>query len=236
MAFSLYSELVDGVLNWLDRKGDTEITSRIPDWIALCEARIRRQQEWFSQFYSLANSGAMFSVTANPFELPSYVRDVKAIWNSTQLAFGEIEIRTPATWRGFVSINSAPGSIPQKAVIVPQMDSWLVDPDGAGGATKHGAKVYLWPTPLIDGSILLDFEYIRDLDPLTPGTTNGLFLRHPDLYLFGTLVESAPYLQHDERLPLWESRFNQAMTEINTERERAKFSASRKRPALPRAF
>ena len=235
-SFQTYPDLLNAVTNWLNRQGDSDVEARIPDWIALGEARIRRQQTWFEQFYSLANAGSPLAVTAHPFELPSYVRDVKTMWNSTSSVQGEIEILTPASWRSFVASNGDAQGVPRKAVIVPHMDAWLVDPDVAGPIVKHGAKVYLWPRPVIDGTWKIDFEFIRDLDPLQANVLNGLYLRHPDLYLYATLCESAPYLQHDERLPLWEARYNQAIAEINVERERAKFSASRKRVQLPVSF
>jgi hypothetical protein len=238
MTLATYDDLQDEVINgWLDREGDDDAVARFPTWLALCEARIRRQQEWFRQIYSLANSGDPLSITAYPMELPNFVREVTTMWNATDDAHGEIEIVTPSAWRGFTSLNSSTGNArANKAVIVPQMDSFLVDPDGVGVETLHGAYLYLHPRVVIDGSYKVDFEYIRDLPPLTANVTNGLFIRHPDLYLYGTLVETAPYYEHDERLPLWEQRFTQAIAEINRERERAQFSASRKRIQLPRSF
>jgi len=236
MAFDSYNGLIAEVLAMLNREGEADLEAQAPTWIALCEAVIRRQQQWFRQFYSLANSGAPLDVTAYPMELPNYVRDVHALWNSTAAAHGEIEILTPSAWRDFVSANSALGNVPRKGIIVPQMDSWLVDPDGAGGVAKTGPKLYLWPQPPVDGSVKIDFEFTRDIAPLDANTVNGLFIRHPDLYFYGTLIESAPFLQHDERLALWQSRFDQAMREINVERERAQAAASRKRPQLPRQF
>lgn len=236
MAFTTQPGLIQEVLAMLNREGDTDLEARIPSWIALCEASIRRKQEWFRQFYSLANSGAPLTITAYPMELPNYVRDVHAMWNSSAAAQGEIEILTPSAWRDFVSMNSSVGGVPRKAIIVPQMDSWLVDPDNADVQTKHGAFLYLWPQPPTDGSVTVDFEFIRDLDPITPTVTNGLLIRHPDIYFYGTLLESAPYMQHDERMPIWEKRYERAMAEANAERERAQFAASRKRIQLPRHF
>jgi len=236
MAFATYDDLIAEVLSMLNREDDDDIEAKVPTWIALCEAVIRRQQEWFRQFYTLANSGAPLDITAYPMELPNYVRDVHALWNSTTAAHGEIEILTPSAWRDFVSANSALGTVPRKAVIVPQMDSWLVDPDNADVLVKTGARLFLWPQPPVDGSVKVDFEFTRDIVPLDANTVNGLYLRHPDLYLYGTLIESAPFLQHDERLALWQTRFSQAMAEINVERERAQSAASRKRIQLPRQF
>lgn len=233
MAITSYNELVQAVIGWLNREGETDLEERIPDFIVLCEARIRRQQEWFRQIYSLANAGVPLAVTAYPMQLPDYVREVTTMWNASASAHGEIEILTPSAWRGYVQLDSSLGGRSRKGIIVPQMDRFLQDT--AAGAAQ-GPFLYLWPQPPVDGSILVDFEFIRDLDPITPGAVNGLFLRHPDLYLYGTLVESAPYLQHDERLQLWDARFEQAVKEINIERERAQFAASRKRVSLPRKF
>lgn len=233
MALSTYDELVQAVLGWLNREGETDLEARVPDWIVLCEARIRRQQEWFRQIYSLANAGVPLAITAYPMILPAYVREVTTMWNANALTHGEIEILTPSAWRGYVTINPSLGTAPRKAIIVPQMDRFLQDT--AAGAAQ-GPFLFLWPQPPVDGSLSVDFEFIRDVDPISPTAVNGLFLRHPDLYLYGTLVESAPYLQHDERLPLWDGRFEQAVKEINIERERAQFAASRKRPTLPRKF
>lgn len=233
MSIKTYDELVQAVLGWLNREGEDELEARVPDWIVLCEARIRRQQEWFRQIYSLANGGTPLAINAYPMPLPAYVRDVTTIWNANAISHGEIEVLTPAAWRGFVQINSSLGGVPRKAIIVPQMDRFL-QATAAGAA--QGPFLYLWPQPPVDSSLSVDFEFIRDLDPITTSAVNGLFLRHPDLYLYGTLAESAPYLQHDERTTLWDGRFEQAVKEINIERERAQFAASRKRPTLPRKF
>lgn len=233
MPFQTYNDLKSAVTDWLNRTGDTAIENRVPDWIALCEARIRRQQEWFVQYYSLANSGLPLDITANPQELPTYVKNIEAMWAATGAYKHPIEVVTPEAWRTLTVGNADAQGIPRKAVIVPQMDNWQVDPDGTGPIVKQGSRVFLWPRPLIDGSFKIDFKYLRDVDPMTASAVNGLYIRHPDLYLYGTLCESAPFLQHDERLGLWESRYDNAVKEINVERERAEYSASKKSVNLP---
>ncbi len=233
MAFQTRDDLVSAVLDWLNRTGDTALAARVPDWIALCESRIRRLQEWFVQYYSLANSGNPLDITANPQPLPDHIKDVEAIWAATGTHKHPIEVVTPEAWRCLAVGNNDVAGIPRKAVIVPQMDSWMIDPDGAGAQTRTGSNLYLWPRPVTDGSFKIDLKYLRDIDPLTSTVVNGLYVRHPDLYLYGTLAESAPFLQHDERLDLWESRFATAIKEINIERERAEYSASKKSVNLP---
>lgn len=34
--------------------------------------------------------------------------------------------------------------------------------------------------------------------------TNWLLTSHPDIYIYGTLLEAAPYLKNDVRIPVWE--------------------------------
>lgn len=232
MAFATKADLVTAVLAWLNREGDTALAAVVPDWIKLAEARLRREQDWFRQTYSVTN-GTPLQITAYPQVLPAFVREVTTLWNANAMSHGEIEILTPSAWRGFVQMNSALGVTPMKAIVTPQMDRFL-QATAAGAA--QGAYLYIWPQPPTDGSLYVDFEYIRDLDPLTDSAVNGLYLRHPDAYLYGTLVQSAPYLQHDDRIQVWEGMYQQAVKEINIERERAQFAASRKRPTLPRKF
>ena len=43
--------------------------------------------------------------------------------------------------------------------------------------------------------------------------TNGVLADYPDLYLFGALVEAAPYLRDADMLALFAARFDAALTE-----------------------
>lgn len=234
MALKTFNDLQAAVLDWLNRTGDAAITARVPDWIALCEARIRRQQEWFVQYYSLSNGGTPLAITANPQVLPDHIKNIEAIWAATSVYKHPIEVVTPEAWRSFAAGNGdVQGGIPRKAVVVPQMDSWMVDATTEHPPVRSGSQLFLWPRPATDGSFFIDIKYLRDIDPLTPSVTNGLYVRHPDLYLYGTLCESAPFLQHDQRLDMWESRYQAAIKEINVERERAEYSASKKSVQLP---
>ena len=44
--------------------------------------------------------------------------------------------------------------------------------------------------------------------------TNWVLTSHPDVYLFGSLYQAAPYLKDDERVPVWESRYRSALDQI----------------------
>lgn len=45
-------------------------------------------------------------------------------------------------------------------------------------------------------------------------TTNWLLTEAPDVYLYASLIESAPYTMDDARLPLWQSMYAAALQEL----------------------
>lgn len=51
-------------------------------------------------------------------------------------------------------------------------------------------------------------------------TTNWLLTAHPDLYLYGALLESVPYLKDDERLQTWFGARQQAIDALALSGER----------------
>lgn len=56
---------------------------------------------------------------------------------------------------------------------------------------------------------------VRDITPLTAvETTNWMLTNHPDVYLFGSLVEAIPYVGNDERIPLWQAKYDAAFVEV----------------------
>jgi hypothetical protein len=74
----------------------------------------------------------------------------------------------------------------------------------------------------------LDFWYYAQLPELTPSApTNWVLTRYSDIYFYGTLAHSAPYLKADERLNTWESIYSRLMADIETEAERGVRSGTR---------
>jgi hypothetical protein len=50
---------------------------------------------------------------------------------------------------------------------------------------------------------------------------NWVLRDHPDAYLYGSLMQAAPFLRDDERIPVWKSLRDEAIESINrVERER----------------
>ena len=78
--------------------------------------------------------------------------------------------------------------------------------------------------PVPDSEYTLEIVYYQSLKPLASFDTNWLLTDHPDAYLYGSLMQSAPYLQADERIGVWAGRYQQIINQITQSDERARFS------------
>ena len=83
--------------------------------------------------------------------------------------------------------------------------------------------------PAPDGDYTVEIVYYQKIPALSATATNGvnwLLTDHPDAYLYGSLMHSAPYLQADERVGLWAGKYQQVIQQITSSDEKAKFSGS----------
>jgi len=83
----------------------------------------------------------------------------------------------------------------------------------------------LYPTP----NATTDFEllYYQKLPALSSSNAdNWLLLEAPDVYLYGALLHSAPYLSEDERVGVWAQMYSAAIQRLNQVSEDAMFSGS----------
>jgi hypothetical protein len=91
--------------------------------------------------------------------------------------------------------------------------------------THADAQFQLYPTPSAD----TDFEllYIQKLDALSGSNAdNWLLLDSPDVYLYGALLHSAPYLAEDQRVAIWAQMYSAAVQRLNEVSDDARFSGS----------
>jgi len=61
----------------------------------------------------------------------------------------------------------------------------------------------------------LEVNYFQKIPPLATTDPNWLLTAHPDLYLFGALVEAEMFGVNDERAPLWKARRDEIFDEID---------------------
>lgn len=68
--------------------------------------------------------------------------------------------------------------------------------------------------PTVDDGTEIEMAYYAKIPVLSDSnTTNWLLDEWPDLYLYGTLAHSAPYLKEDERVQTWAALYDRALDE-----------------------
>lgn len=84
-----------------------------------------------------------------------------------------------------------------------------------------GGAIHLKPEP--DTAYTLTMTYMRTLTPLSEvNTTNWLLEQHPDLYLYGALMQAEFRGWNDDRVPLINSAVEGMIAEINMHETRRK--------------
>ena len=69
--------------------------------------------------------------------------------------------------------------------------------------TIEGTTIKVRPT----GITTFEFDYYQKISALS-GTVNWLFSAHPDIYLFGSLVEANAFTEMPENAVLWKARLD----------------------------
>lgn len=184
MSLTTYAGLQAAVAGWLKR---SDLTTIIPDFIALAEGRIARDLRLRKQItkVTLVTTGSVQGV-----DLPDDYLEAENI----TLDGGEPRQLT------FVPIEHLDTKYPANYTAMP------------GVYTLLGNQLLLGPVP--DGAYNIDVTYYARFAPLSDSsTTNWLLQNHPSIYLFCALSEAELFMINDERAVMWASKATQ---EINT--------------------
>ena len=199
MAISTYAELQTATANWLDR---TDLTARVPEFIDLAEStynRTIRNRQMITKNDSYSLDSRYVNLPTDTLEVIRIVVDVTPQITLQYLTPEEIAERR----------NSSSTGRPQYFTVV-------------GGSTNQ-IELLRSPDETYTSSIL----YYTKIPALSDSaTTNWLLTSHPDIYLFGTLVEAEPYLKNDERMPMWSARLGKALQELKLQGEREMHTGS----------
>lgn len=200
MPFSNYTELQSAVTDWLNRP---DLATVVPDFIRLAEARILREPAVQQEVRTT------LTVVSDFVSLPADCREPRALYfdDSANREVIEIELVPVELLPRKKAEFGLPSGRPRFAAVV-----------------DNGTGLLFAPVP--DQTYTVQLTYWRRFDPLATTATNALLTTHPDVYLFGALIEAEPYLKHDERLPLWQSRYDRALAEVRSQNERRRFSAN----------
>jgi hypothetical protein len=194
VAITTYAELQTATANWLDR---TDLTARIPEFIELSEAnfnRVIRQPDMVTKDDSFSIASRYNTLPSDTLEIVRIVLDLTPVIVLEYMTPEEISERRAAM--------SATGKPYYFTVI---------------GGSSNQLEVVPSPDSTYTSSIVY---YTRIAALSDSATSNWLLAAHPDIYLFGTLVEAEPYLKNDERMPMWTSRLDKALTALRLQGER----------------
>lgn len=187
-----------------------DLTTDIPNFVALATTRIQRDMARIKHPFSINRKQA--SVVNNYSPLPS---DFLSIY----------QLSDQDTGRALVYIT------PDQSMTI-QSQGWgsgvvatLAADAATGGTTFYtiiGNRIRLVPAPGAASPTTLDLWYLQTLAALTTtSTTNWVLTRYPDLYLYGALIHSAPYLKNDERIALWDGLYAKILNDVEVEADRA---------------
>ncbi len=110
-------------------------------------------------------------------------------------------------------------------------------PGASAGAPQYYAhtagQIELFPVP--GESYTGELLYYAKIDALSDSnTSNWLLSDSPDIYLYGSLIQSAPFLRDDERIAVWAAFYSAAVTRLNAAGAAAKYSGTTLRVRAPR--
>lgn len=192
-----YNSLITDVAALLNRR---DLDAVIPGWVDLCEAAVNRDvRHWKME-------------------------------NRAQLVTAEQYPAIPADWLETIRLVDESNGKPLDLMSRQIMQDLRENSTGEYTTTfayRHSQGGFeLYPTP--PEQITLELEYyqkIPALDAVTT-TTNWLIEDHPDVYLYGTALHSAPYLKDDNRLQTWATLFAAAVARVNASGAKAEMSGS----------
>lgn len=209
MALSNYTELQASVAGWLARD---DLTSRIPDFVTLAEAK-------FNRVLLHPKMETRTTLTVNTLAASPEFLDLPADFQ---------------TIRG-VRLSGVTGKPRLQFMSQTQMEDYRYATDNVTGQPVYftiiGSQIELAPTP--NQNYDVQVIYRGNIPALASNATNWLLTLAPDVYLYGTLLESAPYIQNDERLGVWGTALATVIDQLNTHGFRQSFDSGPSDVTLP---
>ena len=184
MAISTYSELKSTIADWLNRD---DLTSVIPSFIELAEAELTRNLR-HRKMIARADATINSEYTQTPLD-----------WFQTQTLILETDPVTTLQYLTPEALNAkrAASTANGKPLFY----------------TMIGTEIQVYPVP--SGDYTAEMVYYSKIPSLSDSeTTNWLLTLAPDIYLYGSLMQSAPYLQDDNRLSVWNALYQKKIEDI----------------------
>lgn len=188
-----YDSLVDDIESYLERT-DQATLEKIPTFIMLAEQQIATQIKFLGNL----------------------------IVTTSTMTLSEPIIQKPARWRKTVSFNVTVAGKRQPVLLrkYEYIREYWPDPTQTSVPRYFCDYDYdhwlVGPTPDDDYSFeVLYYERVQPLD--SSNQTNWFTQYAPQALLYGSLLQAMPFLKNDERIPMWRSEYDIAMSSLKTE-------------------
>lgn len=204
MGLANYTDLQASIGSWLNRR---DLTSQIPDFIVMAEAKLRRRLKVRDEIASVQTT-----ISTQLTELPDDFRSLKTV---NLIVNG---------------VNQPFEQLSEAEIIVKRYEFGAV----AGQPmyfTIIGGAIEVCRAP--DVPYVLAMTYYASIPALSSNATNWLLTKHPDLYLYSSLLQSAPFLKDDDRVAVWQGLAEGAIAEIEIDDQRSEYGGSLRMKARP---
>lgn len=198
MTITNYSTLQSTVADYLNR---SDLTSVIPTFIQLAEAQINRDVRHYK----------METRSTATIDAGDQYSQVPSDWIET------IRMSIQGTGTTVVNLLSRDAMADKRA--------GAEDTSGRPQFYTHAdGQFNFYPTP--DANYTAELLYFAKVPDLASNTTNWLLSDSPDVYLYGSLMHSAPYLAEDARIAVWAQLYAAGVKRLNDSSEEARHSGS----------
>lgn len=189
-----YTSLQAAVTEYLARDQDTTLIARIATFIQLAEAKLNRQL--FVRQMEQRSIAVVDTASSEPefISLPADFQSMRRVRLSSVTGKPCLEFKSGT-----------------------QMDEYRFGRSDVAGQPRYftvfGDEIELAPTP--DAAYTIEMVYRQNIPALASNSNNWLLTLAPDLYLYGALLESAPYIKEDGRIQTWGLGFTAALNDLN---------------------
>ncbi len=199
MALTTYALLKTTIANYLNR---TDLTSYLGDFITLTESRLNREL----RVREMVNTDTTTTTVAGTqsYSLPSGFLEASAVIYQSN-PYRTLRFMANGDFYRQYNVTQTSG-LPTFFTIV-------------------GEKILLGVAP--DSAETLQIDFYKTLTPLSESnTTNTILTNYPELYLYGALAESSPFLMQDERLNTWAGLYKEALANANLSSQKGSITSS----------
>ena len=194
-AFTSYENLKTNIADYLARN---DLNDKIPMFVALAEKRLNRDlrlRQTLQQSTYTLDSGFQVPTPSDFLEMKDIHIDANPIVN--------LNFKTVSQFYRLDNVSGSGNPI---------------------NYTLVSNNFVLAPRPT--GSSVINMTYYKIPKVLSDTNSSNEYLDVcPDLLLYASLVESAPFLMNDERLTTWEALYTRGLTSITKSDEQSEFPA-----------